>query len=99
MPSPCFKFSTYCFYIRLQNHTVEFQFDRHLNPLPICDGKVSFIRLVRPSGRITLLGEKFKVGKRMKHPYGKATIFTRSEQVKVYFRGRIIKQWPYALRK
>lgn len=74
-------------------------FDRHRNPLPICDGKVSFIRLVRPSGRITLLGEKFKVGKRMKHHYVKATIFTRSEQVKVYFLGRILKQGPYALRK
>ena len=74
-------------------------FDRHEKPVPICDGKVSFIRLVRPSGRITLLGEKFKVGKRMKHHYVKATIFTRSEQVKVYFRGRILKQWPYALRK
>ena len=74
-------------------------FDRHEKPLPICDGKVSFLRMVRPSGRITLLGEKFKVGKRMKHHYVKATIFTRSEQLKVYFRGRIIKQWPYLLRK
>ena len=74
-------------------------FDRHEKPLPICEGKVSFIRMVRPSGRITLLGEKFKVGKRMKHQYVKATIFTRSEQLKVYFRGRIIKQWPYPLRK
>lgn len=74
-------------------------FDRHLKPLPICEGKVSFIRLVRSSGRITILGEKFKVGKRMKHQYVQATIFTRSEQIKVYFRGRIIKQWPYPLRK
>lgn len=74
-------------------------FERHEKPLPICEGKVSFLRMVRASGRITLLGEKFKVGKRRKHPYGKATSFTRSEQLKVYFRGRIIKQWPYALRK
>jgi transposase-like protein len=74
-------------------------FDRHVKPLPICEGKVSFIRLVRPSGRITILGEKFKVGKRMKHQYVKATLLTRSEQLKVYFRGRILKQWPYALRK
>jgi len=74
-------------------------FDRHEKPLPICAGKVSFIRMVRSSGRITILGEKFKVGKRMKHQYVKATIFTRSEQLKVYFRGRILKQWPYPLRK
>jgi len=74
-------------------------FDRHGKPLPISDGKVSFIRLVRSSGRITLLGEAFKVGKRMKHQYVKATVFTRSEQVKIYFRGRIIKQYPYTLRK
>jgi len=70
-------------------------FVSHKAPLPICAGKVSFIRQVRPSGRITILNEKFKVGKRFKGQFVKATIFTKQKRFKVYFRGRVIKQWPY----
>lgn len=80
-------------------HPLPMDFEHHLKPLPICDGKISFIRRVRPSGRITLLGEKFKVGKRRKHQYVKAIIFTRSERLSIYFRGRLIQQQAYALRK
>lgn len=65
--------------------------------LPLCAGKVTFIREVRPSGRITILGEKWKVGKRWKHQYVTATIYTKSQELKVYHRGRIIKRWPYKL--
>lgn len=44
-----------------QFHKLEKEFEAHPHPMPICAGKVSFIRQVRPSGRITLLGEKFPV--------------------------------------
>jgi hypothetical protein len=74
-------------------------FAHHKASMPICAGKVSFIRQVRPSGRITILHEKFKVGKRFKGQFVKATIFTKQERLKVYFRGRLIKQWPYKPRK
>jgi transposase InsO family protein len=66
--------------------------------LPICAGKISFIRLVRKSGRITILNEKFKIGKRFKSKFVKATIFTKQQKLKVYYKGRIIKEFDYKLR-
>jgi transposase InsO family protein len=65
--------------------------------LPICAGKITFIRWVRTSGRITILGEKWCVGKRQKHQYVKATIYTKSQELKLYYRGQIIKRWPYKI--
>lgn len=65
--------------------------------LPTCAGKVTCIRWVRPSGRITILGEKWRVGKRWKHRYVTATIYTKSQELKVYHQGRVIKRWPYKL--
>lgn len=66
--------------------------------LPISAGKITFIRWVRPSGRMTILGEKWNVGKRWKHQYITATIYTKSQELKVYHQGRLIKRWPYKLR-
>lgn len=65
--------------------------------MPICAGKVSFIRMVRPDGTINVLDESSRVGKRRKGQYIKATIWTRYQQLKVYYRGRIIKKWKYQL--
>jgi hypothetical protein len=73
-------------------------FARHRRPLPIGPGKVSFIRLVRSDGSITLLSERFRVGKRRKGQSVKATIFTKEQRLKVYWNGRLIKQWRYILR-
>ena len=72
-------------------------FKRHRKPIPICAGKISLIRLVRPDGTINVLGESFKVGKRRKGQYVKATIWTKSQQLRVYYRRRIIKKWKYQL--
>ena len=65
--------------------------------MPICVGKVSFIWLVRPDGTINVLGESFKVGKRRKGQYVKATIWTKSQQLRVYYHRRIIRKWKYQL--
>jgi putative transposase len=43
--------------------TLPHNFRQHLEPLPVSIGRVIFIRRVRASGRITILGVKFKVGK------------------------------------
>ena len=82
-----------------QFNKLEKEFEAPQHPMPICAGKVSFIRQVRPSGRITLLGEKFQVGKRLKGQFVKATIFTKTEKLKIYLKGHIVKEWPYKLRK
>lgn len=67
--------------------------------LPISIGKVTFIRLVSASGTIRILGQSFKVGKRIKFQYVKATLFTRYPTLKVYHKGRLIKQFDYQLSK
>jgi hypothetical protein len=66
-----------------------------LQPLPVAIGRVAFIRRVRPSGRITVLGVKFKIGKRLAHHYVSAKLYTRSMTLKVYHHGRLIKQFDF----
>ncbi|MFN3476431.1 MAG: hypothetical protein ACK4Z6_02615, partial [Candidatus Methylomirabilales bacterium] len=63
--------------------------------LPLAAGRVSFIRRVRPSGRITILNEKFFVGRRLQGQYVWATIFTKTRKLKIYHRGRLMKTFDY----
>ena len=57
--------------------------------LPLAAGRVSFIRRVRRSGRITILNEKFFVGRRLRGHYVWATIFTKTQTLKIYYQGRL----------
>lgn len=65
--------------------------------LPLAGGKVSFIRLVSAQGTMNILGQQFRVGKRLKFQYVKAPIYTRSQTLKVSHQGRLIKELPYKL--
>ena len=65
--------------------------------LPISVGKVTFIRLVSAEGNINILEQRFKVGKRLKFQYVKATLYTRYQTLKVYHKGRLLKQFDYKL--
>ena len=65
--------------------------------LPISVGKVSFIRLVKGNGSVNLLSQRFQIGRRFKYQYIKATIFTKQQILKVYHKGRIVKQFEYPL--
>ena len=65
--------------------------------LPIAAGKVTFIRLVSIHGTISVLGQSFKVGKRLKFHYVKVTIYTKYQNLKVYHKGKLIKEFPYPL--
>jgi putative transposase len=67
--------------------------------LPIAIGKVTFIRLVSTQGTIRVLGQSFKVGKRLKYQYVKVTIYTKYKKLKVYHKGKLIKEYPYPLSK
>lgn len=69
----------------------------HQEKLPIAVGKVSFIRLVKANGAVNLLSQQFQVGRRLKFQYIKATIFTKHQVLKVYHKGRIVKQFDYPL--
>jgi len=75
--------------------TLPHNFRRHLQPLPVAIGRVTFLRRVRTSGRITVLGVKFKIGKRLAHQYVSATLYTRTMILKTYSQGRLIKQFDF----
>jgi len=65
--------------------------------LPIATGKVTFIRLVSVHGTINILDQPFKIGKRLKFQYVKATIYTTKQTLSVYHKGRLIKKFSYPL--
>ena len=60
-------------------------------------GKVTFIRLVSAEGNINILEQKFKIGKRLKFQYVKATLYTKHQTLKVYLKRRLVKQFDYKL--
>ncbi len=65
--------------------------------LPIAAGRVTFIRQVTLNGKIRLLGQTFKVGKRLTGHYVKAVLDTQRGWLTVYVKGRVFKRWPYKL--
>lgn len=67
--------------------------------LPIAVGKVTFIRLVSLQGTIRLLDQSFTIGKRHTGHYVIGTISTKSHTLKIYHKGKLLKQFPYALSK
>src|SRR5512141_110611 len=69
----------------LTSRTLPHNFSGQRQPLPVAIGRVVFLRRVRPSGRITLLGIKFNVGKRLAHHYILARLYTRTMTLKVYY--------------
>jgi transposase InsO family protein len=80
---------------QLRKLPADFSVDRR--KLPISVGKVTFIRLVTVEGYIHILGQRFKVGKRLKFQYVKATIYTQRKTLKVYHKGRLVKEFAYKL--
>ena len=80
---------------RLRKLPANFTIDK--KKLPIAAGKVTFIRLVSIHGTISVLGQSFKVGKRLKFHYVKVTIYTKYQNLKVYHKGKLIKEFPYPL--
>ena len=64
--------------------------------LQLVKGKVTFIRLVRKSGRITLAGnDKFSVGKKYKWQYVQAVVNVQKKQLNFYLMGKWIKSIAY----
>jgi putative transposase len=80
---------------RLRKLPANFTIDK--KKLPIAAGKVTFIRLVSGQGTVSILEQSFKVGKRLKFQYVKVTIYTKSQRLKVYHKGKLIKEFPYPL--
>jgi hypothetical protein len=54
---------------------------------------------VSAQGAVRVLGQSFKVGKRLKYQYVKVTIYTKYQKLKVYSKGKLIKEFSYPLPK
>lgn len=67
--------------------------------LPIATGRISFIRQVTLNGKVHVLSQTFKVGKRLKGEYVKVVLDTRRRQLTIYRQGRVFKRWPYPFLK
>ena len=75
------------------------QFELDLQSLPICEGRVVFIRWVSGRGIIKLLGQQFRVGLRCKGSYVKVVLDTKRQYLTVYVAGKVYKRWAYKLRR
>jgi len=64
---------------------------------PIRRGTLSFIRLIRKSGRITILGEKFAIDPDLKWEYVYASIVIEEQQLKVWHKGELLKSFDYQI--
>jgi hypothetical protein len=82
---------------RLRKLPANFTIDE--KKLPIAAGKVTFIRLVSVHGTARILGQSFKVGKRLKFQYVKVTLYTKYQRLKAYHKGKLVKEFPYPLSK
>jgi hypothetical protein len=82
---------------RLRKLPANFTVDK--KKLPIAIGKITFIRLVSVQGTTRILSQSFKIGKRLKFQYVKATIYTKYQRLKVYHKGKLIKEFSYPLSK
>jgi len=78
-------------------------FEIGADSLPITEGKVHFIRQVKGDGTISVLNEDFDVGESLAYEYVWATIDTKQEQLKVYYRDKnaeeasLIKIYEYKI--
>jgi transposase InsO family protein len=65
--------------------------------LPLSAGHVTFIRRVSVAGTVTVLSQKFRVGKRHRGLYLRLVVDTGRGQLTAYLNGRVLKRWPYKL--
>lgn len=71
-------------------------YDWRKRNLQLLKDKVSFIRLVRTSGRITLTAnDKFLIGKKYKWQYVFAVVLARQKQLNIYLNNKLIKSFAY----
>lgn len=82
----------------LQRRTLPANFDRHRQALPISKGKITFIRKVRASGRVTILAVPVRISKKHRGHYVRVTLHTGSERLSVRYRGTLIKHIKYPIR-
>lgn len=64
--------------------------------LRLVKGKISFIRLVRKSGRITLCStDKFEIGEEYAWQYVRAMVDLEAQQLHIFLSGQLLKSFDY----
>lgn len=72
-------------------------YDWRTRDFQLLKGKVSYIRLVRKSGRITLTAhDKFFLGKKYKWQYVLAQVEVRTHRLNIYLQNKLIKSFDYS---
>ena len=72
-------------------------YDWRTRDLRLVKGNVTFIRLVRKSGRITLTAnDKFLIGKKYKWQYVMANVDVAKKKLHVFWQGKHIKSFDYS---
>jgi hypothetical protein len=67
--------------------------------LPLAAGRVTFIRRVSVAGTVMVLSQSLPVGKKHRGLYLQMVLDTGRERLTAYLNGRVLKRWPYKLRK
>lgn len=84
------------FAAKASRHFLRSEYDWRKRNRQLVKGKVTFIRLVRKSGRITLTADdKFLVGKKHKQKYVQAIVDVQKERLNFYVMGKRIKSIVY----
>jgi hypothetical protein len=71
--------------------------------LPLTAGRLHFLRRGSAEGEVSVLGERWRVSKRMAHEYVWATVLTHVHRLEIYHRcsqrgeARLIKTYDYAI--
>jgi transposase InsO family protein len=65
--------------------------------LPLAEGRVIFIRRVSSAGTVTVLSQRFWIGKRHRGRYLRLVVDTGRGFLTAYLNGRVVKRWPYKL--
>ncbi len=63
--------------------------------LPLAEGRVTFLRRVSGAGTVTVLSQKFRVGKRHRGLYLRLVLDAGRGKLTAYRNGRVLKYWPY----
>ncbi len=67
--------------------------------LPVARGRVTDLLLVEEDGSIEIQGKRLHLGRRYTGEYVKATIFTHWRQLRVQINHRVVKVFPFPIRK
>jgi transposase InsO family protein len=81
--------------LRLQKLPASFQVPTER--LPLAAGRVTFLRRVSVAGTVTVLSQKFRVGKKHRGLYLRLVVDTGRGQLTAYLNGRVLKRWSYKL--